>query len=109
MFAFVTSKRVSMEGFWIGALRYCGSTAVAGLVAYTIYPQILASPYLKNLTHSELLALMALVVVAAFFLCLAIINAGIKRSQGNNTITLKRSTVHGNVQAGNNSTYKNDK
>lgn len=98
-----------MERFWIGALRYCGSTAVAGLVAYTTYPKILASPYLKNLTHSELLALIALVVVATFFLCLAIINAGIKRSQGNNTITLKRSTVHGNVQAGNNTTYTNDK
>lgn len=98
-----------MEGFWIGALKYCGSTAVAGLVAYTVYPQIIGSPYLKNLTHNELFALMGLVVLATFGLCLSVINAGIKRSTGNKSIILKGSTVHGNVQVGNNNTYRNDK
>lgn len=98
-----------MDAFWIGALKYCGSTAVAGLVAYTVYPQIITSPHLKNLTHNELLALMGLVVLATFGLCFALINAGIKRSTGNNSISLKGSTVHGNVQAGNNNTYRNDK
>ena len=98
-----------MEKFWIGAMKYCGSTAVAGLVAYTVYPQIIASPHLKNLTHNELLTLMGLVVLTTFGLCLAVINTGIKRSTGNNSISLNRSTVHGNVRAGNNNIYRNNK
>lgn len=98
-----------MERFWIGALKYCGSTAVAGLVAYTVYPRIIDSPHLKNLTHSELFALMALVLLTTFGICLAVINASIKRSTGNNSISLKDSTVHGNVRAGNNNTYRSDK
>ncbi|SDT06090.1 hypothetical protein SAMN05216198_3550 [Halopseudomonas litoralis] len=73
-----------MEGFWIGAVKYCGITAVAGLVGYTIYPQIIASPYLKNLTHTELFALLVLIVIMVFGLCLALVNAGSKRSPGNN-------------------------
>lgn len=92
-----------MEGFWIGAVKYCGITAVAGLVGYTIYPQIIASPYLKNLTHTELFALFALIVIMVFGLCLALVNAG-SRSPGNNTVKIKGSIVHGNVQAGNNTT-----
>ncbi|THJ33511.1 hypothetical protein E8K88_09535 [Lampropedia aestuarii] len=99
-----------MEGFWIGALKYCGSTALAGFVGYTVYPQIIASSHLKNLTHSELFALMGLIVLATFGLCLAVINTSIKRGSGSkNSIKIKGSTIHGNVQAGNNNTYRNDK
>ena len=91
-----------MEGFWIGAAKYCGITAVAGFVGYTIYPQIIASPYLKNLTHTELFALLALIVIMVFGLCLALVNASFKSSPGNNTLKIKGSIVHGNVQVGNN-------
>lgn len=93
-----------MEGFWTGALKYGGITTVAGFVGYTIYPQIIASPYLKNLTHTELFALLSLIVIMVFGLCLALVNAGTKRSPGNNTVNIKGSTVHGSVQAGNNIT-----
>lgn len=95
-----------MEGFWIGAVKYCGITAVAGFVGYAIYPQIIASPYLKNLTHTELFALLALIVIMVFGLCLALVNAGVKSSPGNNTVKIKGSIVHGNVQAGNNTTHE---
>lgn len=93
-----------MEGFWTSAVKYCGITAVAGFVGYSVYPQIIASPLLKNLTHTELFALLALIVIVVFGLCLALVNAGTKRSPGNNTVTIKDSTVHGSVQAGNNTT-----
>lgn len=93
-----------MEGFWTSAVKYCGITAVAGFVGYSVYPQIIASPHLKNLTHTELFALLALIVILVFGLCLALVNAGTKRSPGNNTVTIKGSTVHGSVQAGNNTT-----
>jgi len=93
-----------MEGFWTSAVKYCGIAAVAGFVGYSVYPQIIASPHLKNLTHTELFALLALIVIVVFGLCLALVNAGTKRSPGNNTVTIKGSTVHGSVQAGNNTT-----
>lgn len=92
-----------MEGFWIGAIKYCGIAAVAGLVGYKVYPQIITSPHLKNLTHTELFVLLCLIVIVVFGLCLALVNAGIKHRRGSNTVNIKRSTVHGNVQAGNNS------
>lgn len=95
-----------MEGFWAGAVKYCGISAVAAFVGYTVYPQIIASPYLKNLTHTELFALLALIVVVVFGLCLALVNAAIKPKAGSNIVNLRRTTVHGNVQAGNNTTYK---
>ncbi|WP_131183099.1 hypothetical protein [Stutzerimonas kirkiae] len=91
-----------MEGFWTGAVKYGGITTVAGFVGYTVYPQIIASPYLKNLTHTELFALLSLIVIVVFGLCLALVNAAVKRNPENNTINIKGSTVHGNIQAGNN-------
>lgn len=102
----ISATGLIMEGFWAGAVKYCGISAVAGFVGYTVYPQIIASPYLKNLTHTELFALMALIVVVVFGLCLALVNAGLKPKAGSNTVNLKRTTVHGNVQAGNNTTYE---
>lgn len=95
-----------MEGFWAGAVKYCGISAVSAFVGYTVYPQIIASPYLKNLTHTELFGLLALIVLVTFGLCLALVNAGLKPKPGSNTVTLKATTVHGNVQAGNNTTYE---
>jgi|SRR5690554_784202 len=94
-----------MEGFWIGAARLCGAPAVAGFVAYTIYPQIIASPHLKNFTHIQILGLLGLISVLVFVLCLAIINSVVKRVSGNNTVKIKNSTVIGNIQAGNNTTH----
>jgi ABC-type sugar transport system permease subunit len=96
-----------MEGFWTSAVKYCGIAAVAGFVGYSVYPQIIASPYLKNLTHTELFALLGLIVIVVFGLCLALINAGAKRSLGNNTVNIKGSKVHGSVRAGNNTTREN--
>lgn len=96
-----------MDELWRGAVKYCGIAAVAGLVGYTVYPQIIASPYLKNLTHTELFALLVLIVIVVFGLCLALVNAGTKRSSGNNTVNIKGSTVHGKVQAGNNTSHEN--
>lgn len=96
-----------MDGFWKGTVKYCGIAAVAGFVGYTVYPQIIASPHLKNLTHTELFALLALIVIVVFGLCLALVNAGATRSPGNNTVNIKGSTVHGNVQAGDNASREN--
>lgn len=96
-----------MDELWRGAVKYCGIAAVAGFVGYKVYPQIIASPYLKNLTHTELFVLLVLIVVVVFGLCLVLVNAGTKRSPGNNTVSIKGSTVHGNVQAGNNTSRKN--
>lgn len=96
-----------MNELWTGAVKYCGIAAVAGLVGYTVYPQVIASPYLKNLTHTELFALLGLIVIVVFGLCLALVNAGAKRSPGNNTVDIKNSTVRGNVQAGNNTSREN--
>lgn len=33
-----------MEGVWTGVLKYGRITAVAGLVGYTVYPQIMPLP-----------------------------------------------------------------
>jgi ABC-type sugar transport system permease subunit len=96
-----------MDEFWSGAVKYCGIAGVAGFLGYTVYPQIVASPYLKNLTHTELFALLGLIVIMVFGLCLALVNAGAKRSPGNNTVNIKGSTVHGSVQAGNNTSREN--
>ncbi|WP_035481559.1 hypothetical protein [Gallaecimonas xiamenensis] len=96
-----------MEGFWTGAVKYCGIAAVAGFVGWKVYPQMIGSPYLKNLTHTELFALLALIVIVVFGLCLVLVNAGTKRGPGNNTVTITESTVHGDVQAGNNTTPDN--
>lgn len=95
-----------MDAFWKNALKYGCSVTIAGLVCYTIYPQIIASPYLKNLTHNELFVLMGLIVIVVFGLCIALINKGSKRPAGNNTVNIKGSTVHGSVRAGNNTTNK---
>lgn len=97
-----------MEEFWKASLKYCGSAAIAGLLGYTVYPQVISSPYLKNLTHTELFALHCLLVVVTFALCLALINAGTKRSTGtgNNSVNIKTSTIHGSVRVGNNTTHK---
>lgn len=95
-----------MEEFWKVALRYCGSGAVAGLVGWTIYPQILSSPFLKNLTHNELFALMCLIVVATFALCVALISVGTKPKHSGNTLSMKGSTVHGSVRVGDNHNEK---
>jgi ABC-type sugar transport system permease subunit len=95
-----------MNELWMGVVKYCGIAALAGFVGYTIYPQIIASPYLKNLTHTELFALLGLIVIVVFGLCLALVNAGTKRSLGNNMINIKGSTVHGNIQAGNNTSHE---
>ncbi len=96
-----------MEGFWTGAVKYCGIAAVAGFVGYAVYPHIIASPHLKNLTHTELFTLLCLIVIVVFGLCLALVNAGAKRGPSNNSVNIKGSTVHGNVQAGNNTTREN--
>lgn len=90
-----------MDEFWKSAVKYCGSAALAGLLGYTVYPQIISSPYLKNLTHTELFALMCLLGVVTFALCVALINAGTKGRSGSNTVNIKGSTVHGSVRAGN--------
>ena len=52
-----------MDELWNGVVKYCGITAVAGFVGYTVYPLIIASPYLKNLTHTELFTLLGLCCV----------------------------------------------
>lgn len=91
-----------MDKFWRDVVKYCGIAAVAGFVGYKVYPQIITSPYLKNLTHTELFALLGLIVIVVFGLCLALVNAGTKRNPENNTVNIKGSTVHGNVQAGSN-------
>jgi ABC-type sugar transport system permease subunit len=91
-----------MDEFWRDVVKYCGIAAVAGFVGYKVYPQIITSPYLKNLTHTELFALLGLIVIVVFGLCLTLVNAGTKRNPKNNTVTITGSTVHGNVQAGNN-------
>lgn len=91
-----------MDELWKSAVKYCGIAAVAGFIGYTVYPQIIASPYLKNLTHTELFALLSLIVVVVFGLCLALVNAGIKRSPDSNSVNIRGTTIHGNVQAGNN-------
>lgn len=96
-----------MNELWKGAVKYCGISAVAGFVGYTVYPQIIASPYLKNLTHTELFSLLGLIVIVVFGLCLALVNAGARRGPGNNTVNIKGSTVRGNVQAGNNTSRVN--
>lgn len=95
-----------MEELWKPALKYCGSAALAGLLGYTIYPQIITSPYLKNLTHTELFALLSLVVVATFCLCIVLINIVTKRGSGSNIVNIKNSTVHGPVRAGDSTTHK---
>lgn len=91
-----------MDELWRDVVKYCGIAAVAGFVGYKVYPQIITSPYLKNLTHTELFAILGLIVIVVFGLCLALVNAGTKRNPKNNTVNIKGSTVHGNVQAGNN-------
>ena len=96
-----------MDELWRVVVKYCGIAAVAGFVGYTVYPQIIASSHLKNLTHTELFALLGLIVIVVFGLCLALVNAGTKRSPENNTINIKGSTVHGNVQVGNNTSRDN--
>ncbi|MEJ5904565.1 hypothetical protein V7V80_07725 [Pseudomonas kermanshahensis] len=63
-------------------------------------------PYLKNLTHTELFSLLGLIVIVVFGVCLALINASRKPAAGSNTINIEGSTVHGNVQAGNNTTHE---
>lgn len=96
-----------MNELWMGVVKYCGIAALAGFVGYTVYPQIIASPYLKNLTHTELFALLGLIVIVVFGLCLALVNAGAKHRPGNNMVNIKGSTVHGSVQAGNNTSREN--
>jgi hypothetical protein len=93
-----------MEGVWGSAIKYCGVSALAALVGYTVYPQIIASPYLKNLTHVELFILLALIVIVVFILCLVLVNAGIQRAAGSNIVNVKNSSVRGDVRAGNNTT-----
>ncbi|NWL22157.1 hypothetical protein [Pseudomonas umsongensis] len=95
-----------MEEFWKSALTYCGSAAIAGVLGYVIYPQIISSPYLKNLTHNELFALMSLLIVVTFAICAMLINATTKRRAGGNTVVIKSSTIHGSVRAGDNGTDK---
>lgn len=65
-----------MEGVWTGVLKYGRITTVAGLVGYTVYPQIIASPCLKNLTHTELFALLSLNTMVVFGFCLALVKTG---------------------------------
>lgn len=96
-----------MKGFWTVVVKACGIVGVAAFVGFTVYPQLITSPYLKNLTHTELFALFGLITVVVFGLCLALINASRKPAPGNNTVNIKGSTVHGNVQAGDNTTRDN--
>ena len=93
-----------MDEFWKSAVKYCGSAALAGLLGYTVYPQIISSPYLINLTHTELFALMCLLVIVTFALSVALINSTKGRS-GSNTVTIKGSTVHSSVRAGNDTNH----
>ncbi|MFR0672099.1 hypothetical protein ACLUUI_03815 [Enterobacterales bacterium AW_CKDN230030176-1A_HGKHYDSX7] len=95
-----------MEGFWTAVIKACGIACVAGFLCFIIYPQVITSPYLKNLTHTELFALLGLIVIVVFGVCLALINASRKPTAGSNTINIEGSTVHGNVQAGNNTTHE---
>ncbi len=93
-----------MEGFWAVVVKACGTAGVAAFLGFIVYPQIITSPYLKNLTHTEVFALFGLIAVVVFGVCMALISASRKRAQGSNTINVKGSTVHGNVRAGNNTT-----
>ncbi|MDH0747968.1 hypothetical protein N5D61_16680 [Pseudomonas sp. GD03842] len=95
-----------MDEFWKSALKYCGSAALAGLLGWTIYPQVLSSPYLKNLTHGELFGLLCLIVVATFVLCVTLINIGTKSKLHGNNLTMKGSVIHGSVQVGDNNSEK---
>lgn len=93
-----------MEGFWTVVVKACGIAGVAAFLGFIVYPQIITSPYLKNLTHTELFALFGLIAIVVFGVCLALISASRKHAPGSNTVNIKGSTVHGNVQSGNNTT-----
>jgi hypothetical protein len=91
-----------MDDFWKSVAKKSAGVAAAGVISYKIYPLVLESPYLKNLTHTELLIVIGLIVLLVFGLCLALVNVSTERSPGNNTVNIKGSTVYGNVRAGNN-------
>ncbi|WP_410481647.1 hypothetical protein ACJ70E_08025 [Pseudomonas plecoglossicida] len=91
-----------MDEFWIHAVKVCGSGAIAGLLGYTVWPSIIASPYLEKLSPPLLFALLIMLMLVTFITCLALIKVASGRSAGNNTVNIKGSTIHGSVQAGNN-------
>jgi len=91
-----------MDKFWLSALKTSPTLAIGGGLAYFIYPSIIASPYAKNLNHSELFWLLALIVVVTFFIALSIVNSSSSKKNSGNTISIKNSTISGSVVGGNN-------
>lgn len=97
-----------MEKFWVAALKYGGSATIGAFVAYIIYPAIISSPILKNLNSAQLFALLCLISVLTFFICILLINFAKNKSKEGNTITVSHSKVSGGITGGDRTTGKSE-
>lgn len=95
-----------MEAFWSTALKYCGSAAIGGFVAYGIYPLLITAPILKNLNSNQLFVLLGLIAVLVFIICVFLINIMRTKPNAGNTIIVKKSKVRGGITGGNRTSGK---
>lgn len=106
--ALPTLRERCMETFWSAALKYGGSATVGAFVVYSIYPTIISSPILKNLNSTQVFALLCLLSVLTFFVCVFLINLVKRKAQGGNTITVSKSKVSGGITGGNRNSGKSE-
>lgn len=95
-----------MDAFWGTAIKYCGSAAIGGFVAYSTYPLLVTAPILKNLNSNQLFALLSLIAVLVFFICVFLINIMRTKPNPGNTIIVKKSKVRGGITGGNRTSGK---
>lgn len=95
-----------MDTFWSVAIKASGATAISGLLIYTIYPLILASPAIATLDQKLQALVLFIIATLTFIIAYKIIPRRPTTKTSGNNISITGSNVHGGIVGGDKHEHK---